>query len=148
MQFRGLQGRFGGLPLQRGQVASGGRSLETFDITYTHMKDLLTTNGRIPRSTFWKFYIVVYGLLLLVGFLSESQSVPESITTILGLLMFPVLLMGIIVQIKRWHDRDKSGWWVLINFIPILGGLWSLIECGFLKGTEGQNRFGPDPLQN
>lgn len=111
------------------------------------MKNLLTTEGRIPRSTFWKFYAVVYGLLALLGFLSEAQSVPASVTTILSLLLLPVVLMGIIVQIKRWHDRDKSGWWVLINFIPILGGLWSLIECGFLKGTPGENRFGRDPLQ-
>lgn len=51
------------------------------------------------------------------------------------------------MQIKRWHDLDKSGWWVLINFIPIVGGLWCLVECGFLKGTVGPNRFGPDPLQ-
>ena len=111
------------------------------------MKDLLTTEGRIPRSTFWKFYVVVYGLILLVGLLSESQAVPELVTTILSILLLPAIFMGIIVQIKRWHDRDKSGWWVLINFIPILGGLWSLIECGFLKGTNGPNRFGPDRLQ-
>ncbi|MEI9863754.1 MAG: DUF805 domain-containing protein [Limisphaerales bacterium] len=112
------------------------------------MNDLFTTNGRIPRSTFWKFYAAVYGLLLIIGLLSESQTVPQIVTTILTILMLPVLFMGIIVQVKRWHDRNKSGWWVLINFIPILGGLWSLVECGFIKGTEGENRFGPDPLQN
>jgi uncharacterized membrane protein YhaH (DUF805 family) len=112
------------------------------------MKDLTTTNGRIPRSTFWKFFAVVYGLLLILGFRSESEAVPSITTFILSALMFPVLIMGTIVQIKRWHDRDKSGWWVLINFIPILGGLWSLIECGFVKGTNGKNRFGPDPLQH
>ncbi|TWT96445.1 DUF805 domain-containing protein [Neorhodopirellula pilleata] len=112
------------------------------------MKDLLTTDKRIPRSTFWKFYAVVYGLLLIVGVLSEFESIPESVTTALSFLLFPVLAMGIIVQIKRWHDRDKSGWWVLINAIPILGGIWSFIECGCMKGTNGPNQFGPDPLQD
>jgi len=107
----------------------------------------MTTNGRIPRSTFWKFYAVVYGLLLILGFISESEESPSVTTFVLSGLMLPVLFMGIIVQIKRWHDRDKSGWWILINFIPLVGGLWSLIECGFLKGTDGPNRFGPDPLQ-
>ena len=54
----------------------------------------------------------------------------------------------IIVGIKRWHDRDKSGWWSLIAFIPLIGFLWVLIECGFLAGTSGSNRFGEDPLAN
>jgi len=107
----------------------------------------MTTDGRIPRSTFWKFYAVVYGLLLILGFISESEAAPSVTTLVLSGLMVPVLFMGIIVQVKRWHDRDKSGWWILINFIPLVGGLWSLIECGFLKGTDGPNRFGPDPLQ-
>ncbi|HZQ48443.1 MAG TPA: DUF805 domain-containing protein [Verrucomicrobiae bacterium] len=111
------------------------------------MKDLFTTNGRIPRSTYWKFFIVVYGLLLFLGYRSDSETVPSTTTFILSVLMFPVLLMGIIVQIKRWHDLDKSGWWVLINLVPILGGLWSLIQCGIMRGTNGENRFGPDPLQ-
>ena len=48
---------------------------------------------------------------------------------------------------KRWHDRNKSAWWILIAFIPIIGALWFLIECGFLKGTVGPNRFGDDPAK-
>jgi len=49
------------------------------------------------------------------------------------------------VFVKRWHDRDKSGWWVLIVLIPLIGWLWMLIECGFLEGTIGPNKYGPDP---
>jgi uncharacterized membrane protein YhaH (DUF805 family) len=93
------------------------------------------------------FNAALFGLLLLVGFLSDSPSIPELATIIINLLVFPILFMGIIVQIKRWHDRDKSGWWIFINFVPIVGVLWALIECAYVKGTEGQNRFGPDPLQ-
>jgi len=48
--------------------------------------------------------------------------------------------------VKRYHDRDKSGWWVLIIFLPVIGALWYLIECGFLRGTDGNNAYGPDPL--
>jgi hypothetical protein len=51
-------------------------------------------------------------------------------------------LIDVIVYIKRFHDRDKSGWWVLIWLIPIIGAIWLLIELGFLKGTPGPNRFG------
>jgi uncharacterized membrane protein YhaH (DUF805 family) len=50
------------------------------------------------------------------------------------------------IYVKRWHDRGKSGWWVLIVFVPIIGYLWLLIECGFLAGDDGPNEYGPDPL--
>ena len=73
----------------------------------------------------------------------------ESEMTLLFALVGGVLILGIATatNIKRWHDRDKSGWMVLILLIPLLGWLWSLIELGFLRGTEGENRFGPDPLE-
>jgi uncharacterized membrane protein YhaH (DUF805 family) len=48
--------------------------------------------------------------------------------------------------VKRYHDRNKSGWWILIVFVPVIGGLWYFIECGFLRGTPGPNTYGPDPL--
>ena len=61
-----------------------------------------------------------------------------------------VALAGIWVALavgaKRCHDRDRSGWFQLIMLIPIVGGLWLLIELGFLRGTIGENRFGPDPV--
>ena len=47
---------------------------------------------------------------------------------------------------RRWHDRDKSGWWTLIGLIPVVGAIWILVECGCLKGSDGPNRFGADPL--
>ena len=66
----------------------------------------------------------------------------------IAVLLIALLLAipAIIVTIKRYHDRNKSGWWVLIAFIPVVGALWQLIECGFLPGTAGTNRFGPDPV--
>ncbi|MFT6862889.1 MAG: uncharacterized membrane protein YhaH (DUF805 family), partial [Akkermansiaceae bacterium] len=54
--------------------------------------------------------------------------------------------MGLALQGKRWHDRGKSGWMILVNFIPLVGGIWALVECGFLSGTPGPNQYGPDPL--
>ena len=58
------------------------------------------------------------------------------------------LFLAMIVQIKRWHDLNRSGVWVLVNFIPVFGPLWTLIYCGFLKGTDGENQYGLDPLEN
>ena len=52
---------------------------------------------------------------------------------------------SICINAKRWHDREKSGWWQLVGAIPLIG-LWALIENGFLRGTDGPNTYGNDPL--
>ena len=57
------------------------------------------------------------------------------------LLLWPRLAIGV----KRCHDRDKSGWWLLLSFIPVIGWIWLLIEFGFLDGTPGPNKYGPSP---
>jgi uncharacterized membrane protein YhaH (DUF805 family) len=49
--------------------------------------------------------------------------------------------------IKRCHDRGKSGWWLLVSFVPIVGFLWSFVELGCLRGTDGANEYGGDPLE-
>jgi uncharacterized membrane protein YhaH (DUF805 family) len=54
--------------------------------------------------------------------------------------------MGLAISIKQWHDRGKSGWWVLIGLIPFIGAIWALIETGFLEGDPGDNQYGPNPL--
>ena len=55
------------------------------------------------------------------------------------------LLPGIAIAVRRMHDLDKSGWWILINLIPIVG--WIIyIVWACQKGTSGNNRFGADPL--
>ncbi len=60
-----------------------------------------------------------------------------------GTFILIVLVPAIMVHIKRFHDRDKSGWWLLIGLIPLIGPIWLLIELGFLKGTPGPNQYGP-----
>lgn len=56
-----------------------------------------------------------------------------------------VLIPSVAVGVRRLHDLDRSGWWLLIMLIPLLGTLLLLIYfC--LRGTVGPNRFGPDPL--
>lgn len=61
------------------------------------------------------------------------------------LLYVPLIWIGFAVGIKRWHDRGKSGWWILIGLIPVIGGIWTFVECGCLRGTFGANRYGEDP---
>ena len=65
------------------------------------------------------------------------------------LIIFSIIIYfiaGLVINAKRWHDRDRSAWWLLIEFIPVLN-IWAFVECGCLRGTYGRNRFGPDPLE-
>jgi len=105
---------------------------------------LLSFDGRISRQPFWLFLVgigVIESVLTLIFGVDSALG-----QLVLGLFNIVVIWPTLAVQIKRWHDRDKSGWWILINLIPIIGWLWALIENGFLRGTEGPNRFGADPL--
>jgi uncharacterized membrane protein YhaH (DUF805 family) len=104
---------------------------------------LFGLRGRIARKTWW-----LWGVLALLGaaiggtLLLGIAGVPvETASLAMNLL---VLWPAIATSVKRWHDRDKSGWWVLVNFIPVLGLLWVLVENGMLRGTVGPNRFGED----
>ena len=56
-------------------------------------------------------------------------------------LLWPRLAIGV----KRCHDRNKTGLWLLLALIPILGWIWLLIDLGFLDGTPGPNQYGPSP---
>jgi uncharacterized membrane protein YhaH (DUF805 family) len=51
--------------------------------------------------------------------------------------------LNISCVVRRYHDRDKSGIWYLVVLIPYIGGLWQFVECGFLRGTDGINSYGP-----
>jgi len=106
---------------------------------------LFSFNGRVSRQQYWLMTL----LSLPFGIAGAYYDVQHGQAPLQGsgvLFLLPVIWTGLAVTIKRWHDRDKSGWWILITLIPIVGDIWSLIENGFLKGTTGDNRFGPDPL--
>jgi len=86
------------------------------------------------------FVVVFVPAMLIFDFGSDSAETFVDIGSLI--FLWPTLA----VQAKRWHDRDKSAWWLLINLIPVVGAFWTLIENGFLEGTPGPNRFGFDPL--
>ena len=98
--------------------------------------------GRSPRSEYWWFYLAFMLYYVLVAILAAV--VPILAVLGLGLLAFIIPMLA--VSIRRLHDLDKSGWWLLLGFVPIAGLILLYWYC--LKGTEGDNRFGPDPLGN
>jgi uncharacterized membrane protein YhaH (DUF805 family) len=155
----------------------------------TDLKTLLFTySGRINRGKFWlatAIYFAIMIVVIAVGFIMVGNSlliaadeeaadiaagvISKGIGYVLILLVIyvPMVISGVMVGIKRLHDRDKSGWWLLVFYLlpavlgwlsdSISGGvilslaslavsIWGLVELGFLRGTAGANRFGPDPL--
>jgi uncharacterized membrane protein YhaH (DUF805 family) len=113
------------------------------DIDWQHL--LFQFDGRINRAKFWAGVgALLVGYFVIAILFSAIDS--GAVRGILGILYLAFIWPSLAISIKRWHDRDKSGWWVLIGFIPLIGGIWALIETGFLEGTKGPNQYGPDPL--
>jgi len=106
---------------------------------------LFDFNGRINRGKFWLGIVVVWVGVLIVATIAAVMN-STIVWLVLGVVYLGTIWVGLALSIKRWHDRDKSGWWIFIGFVPIIGGLWALIETGFLEGTKGDNQYGPDPL--
>ncbi len=114
--------------------------------------------GRAHRAHYWTVNGASLALVLVLSTLSlvvvrsaddATAGDADAWLSLLGLAFFAVFIVLIWVSlaagVKRWHDRDKSGVWMLIGLIPWIGGLWILIECGFLPGTDGPNKYGGDP---
>jgi uncharacterized membrane protein YhaH (DUF805 family) len=101
--------------------------------------------GRIPRRTYWGFMllgnVIGYVAMYLLGALLGE----ETGAIVMLVLWLPMLWIGLAISAKRWHDRDKSAWWILFALVPIIGAIWTLVECGFLRGTVGPNKYGEDP---
>ncbi len=121
-------------------------------VPLTWKQILFSFEGRIPRRQYWagfgiQMLAVVALTAVFAGVIFNGRGVSDigAFAVILGLPFLVFLIwVGLAVQVKRWHDRNKSGWWVLVGFIPYIGGIWQIIECGCLRGTEGENRFGSD----
>lgn len=106
---------------------------------------LLQFDGRINRAKYWigvAAIVVIEIVVLVIALIINSGA----IWVLAYLLLFALIWPALAISIKRWHDRGKSGWWVLIGLIPLIGFWWVLIECGFLEGDDGPNEYGPDPL--
>ncbi|HYQ04716.1 MAG TPA: DUF805 domain-containing protein [Polyangiaceae bacterium] len=106
---------------------------------------LFSLEGRVPRRLYWATRALSIVPLVIAGILAVLLGEHRGIATLVLLLAwiacFWIALAG---SVKRWHDLDKSGWWIFIALVPVIGGLWELIEAGCTRGTEGPNRYGRD----
>ena len=136
------------------QVANAGAPVPT-----TLKQKLFSFDGRFSRSQYWGYAYGIPTLISLFAFIpililmmvSEGGEPNGFLMGILGLvalaIYIPAVWIGYAGAAKRFHDRGKSGWMSLIAFIPYVGAIWILVECGCLAGTPGPNLYGPDPLQ-
>jgi uncharacterized membrane protein YhaH (DUF805 family) len=123
--------------------------------------------GRINRAKYWLVLLVssaIFVTVVLIAFAAQSWA----LGILAGLLLIPTLVSSLAVAVKRLHDREKNAWWLLVFYLlpALLDGianvtgdaslvfslasfavsLWALVELGCLRGTIGDNQYGPDPL--
>ena len=106
-------------------------------------------DGRVSRSSYWLKYMLPYSLIYILLAMLDMNLGSFDYTIGFGTFSGLFTLAGIIpswaMGAKRCHDRDRSGWFLLVGLIPLVN-IWLLIELWFIKGTEGVNQFGLDPL--
>ncbi len=106
----------------------------------TCLKKYFVFEGRASRSEYWWFQLIVTPSYFISTFMENEVSY-----IFLGITLF-TLIPAISAGVRRLHDTNRSGFFLLISFIPFIGGLILLF---FLipEGTKGKNRFGPNPLK-
>ena len=110
------------------------------DSVSTCLKKYFVFEGRASRSEYWWFQLIVSPSYLISTIIENEIGY-----FFLGITLF-TLIPAISAGVRRLHDTNRSGFFLLISFIPFIGGLVLLF---FLipEGTKGKNRFGPDPLK-
>lgn len=130
-------------------------------------------HGRINRARYWGATGILF-LIALVMTISEialSHFYGETVGSVAGgVIDVAMMIPNLAVSVKRLHDRNLSAWWLLVGFLAVpfvalglvleftalvaIGAvvfvaafLWLVVQTGFLRGTVGPNRFGPDPLE-
>ena len=109
---------------------------------------LLGFKGRVSRGVYWVGFacgvLAYFSSNVFLGWARGGQ--PGGGTLVLALISLALSLaslwLWLAVSIKRYHDRNKTGWWVLIGLIPYIGMLVQVIELGFFPGTPGPNPYG------
>jgi uncharacterized membrane protein YhaH (DUF805 family) len=98
-------------------------------------------SGRSCRSEYW-FWVLFVLIADIVAIAIDAAIGKQIISSLFGLA---VLLPGLAVTVRRLHDLDRTGWWIFLGLIPLVGAIILIIWfCS--RGTDGPNRFGPDPL--
>src|SRR5262249_53522270 len=132
---------------------------------------LFSFKGRINRAKYWLtfvfYFVAMISYYILFSLFFSFPSDLLGVILVFAIPMVPIIVSSIAVAIKRLHDRDKSGWWLLVFYLlpgaisnvgPYTGmeyvfqlaslalSIWAMVELGVLRGTPKRNQYGPDPL--
>ena len=105
------------------------------------LKKYAVFDGRARRKEYWMFLlfnIIAASVLLGIDMAIGTYGV------LYGIYLLGTLAPAIGVTIRRLHDTGKSGWWIFISLVPVIGGFWFLYLM-VIEGTKGDNLYGPDP---
>ncbi len=102
-----------------------------WDIIAKHYFDL---KGREGRKVFWLFTLNIFVINMILGLISAGF-----ISMIVSIAVF---LPSLGLTVRRFHDINFNGWWVLVGFIPFIGVI-ALIVFACIPGTDGENKYGP-----
>ena len=98
-------------------------------------------SGRACRSEYWYWILFIIIADIVAAIIDQTLGI-QLVTGLFGLV---TIIPNIAIAIRRLHDLDRTGWWILLGFIPLIG--WIILLIWYVtKGTDGPNRFGPDPL--
>ena len=112
----------------------------TTSFVKNHIDTIFTTKGRLNRLAYFLKGIKACAIILVGAIVSDFASLLGGIIILAG------VIGGWMLGIRRLHDLDRSGWWMLIGFVPYVNFVFSLYIV-FVKGTDGYNRYGADPLR-
>ncbi len=106
------------------------------------LKNYAKFDGRARRREYWMFTLVNAAVYVVLNLLATQVSTYIGIVALV--YMLGILVPSIAVAIRRMHDIGKSGWWVLIALVPLIGGIWFLVLT-VTAGQSGSNAYGADP---
>ena len=117
---------------------------------YLHvLKNYATFSGRARRKEYWIFFLIsalISIVLTLLDILLGTYSVEYEAGLFSGLYSLLILIPSIAVVVRRLHDTDRSGWWILISLIPLIGVIVLFVFI-CLDSQPGTNRFGANPKE-
>lgn len=111
------------------------------------LKKYAVFSGRAQRAEYWYyflFYLLIYIGLVMADGITGTFSAETGMGLLSGIFALGMLIPSLSVGVRRLHDTDRSGWWLLIALIPLIGGI-VLIVFMVQDSTPGENKYGPNP---
>jgi uncharacterized membrane protein YhaH (DUF805 family) len=119
--------------------------------------------GRSRRKEFWSYQLLIFVAMILLTIVDGTSGLGGSLTSyrmmgpgyywsggamngglLTKIFSLAILIPSLAVGVRRLHDADRTGWWMLLVFVPFVG--WLILLVFFiLEGRRGPNRYGPDP---